>query len=73
MSRDEILEAALTLSIQERAEIAQALWQTLDLDDAAVPSELVDTIRRRRQELSSGSVQGVSRNAAIESIRKSVT
>ena len=46
-----VLDAALALSAQERAELAERLWESLPEEklDAAFAGELADEIRSRRE------------------------
>lgn len=56
MSSAQIREMALTLSPEERADLAQALWESLDSSFLPVSDEFLAELERRDQKISSGEV-----------------
>jgi putative addiction module component (TIGR02574 family) len=56
-----ILQAAMKLSAPERAELAEALWETVDATDAELLSAMDDAqraeIARRSAEIDAGTAQ----------------
>ena len=76
MTRDvaELIQAALTLSLEARAALAGSLLESLDAEvDPGVEESWRVEIRRRAAELESGLVAGIAWsevNARLESILK---
>jgi putative addiction module component (TIGR02574 family) len=60
MSTAPIKQLALTLSPEERADLAQALWESLDASFFPVSQEFLIELERRDEALSSGQVRGAS-------------
>jgi putative addiction module component (TIGR02574 family) len=56
MSTAQIKELALTLSPEERADLAQALWESLDGSFFPISEEFLAELARRDQQISSGEV-----------------
>jgi putative addiction module component (TIGR02574 family) len=56
MSTAQIKELALTLSAEERADLAQALWESLDASFFPISEEFLDELERRDKKISSGEV-----------------
>jgi putative addiction module component (TIGR02574 family) len=56
MSTAQIKELALSLPDQERADLAQALWESLDASFFPVSEEFLAELERRDQKISSGEV-----------------
>jgi len=61
----------MALPLAERVSLAQALWQSINLDlpDGNEPTAL-DVAIRRDQELSSGKVTGRSHDAVMKAARR---
>lgn len=70
----EITREVLSFSVADRIEIAQELWQSLhDLDsDKAADKDLLEEIRRRNAELSTGTVRGRTHQEVMESMRRAI-
>jgi putative addiction module component (TIGR02574 family) len=66
----------LALPIAERCRLAQRLWESLDDSEMSSPTtaeaELVAAVRRRDEELSSGSVQGLSHDEVLKAARDAI-
>lgn len=56
MSTAQIRELALTMSPEERADLAQALWESLDASYFPVSDEFLAELERRDQKITSGEV-----------------
>jgi putative addiction module component (TIGR02574 family) len=56
MSTAQIKELALTLSPEERADLAQALWESLDASYFPISEEFLTELERRDQKITSGEV-----------------
>ena len=54
MSTAQIKELALTLSPEESADLAQALWESLDASFFPISEEFLAELERRDQKISSG-------------------
>lgn len=74
MSVEQIASEALRLSPQERARLAESLWESLE-DPFAVPAELSDedalnlALERDRQ-IESGEVQPISHDVLMAKLRR---
>lgn len=56
MSKEQIQQLALTLSTEERADLAQALWESLDTSFFPISEEYLAELERRDQSASNGEV-----------------
>ena len=56
MSTAQIKELALSLSDEERADLAQALWESLDASFFPISDEFLAELERRDQKITSGEV-----------------
>ena len=56
MSTAQIKELALTVSPEERADLAHALWESLDSSFFPISEEFLAELERRDQKISSGEV-----------------
>jgi putative addiction module component (TIGR02574 family) len=75
MSRAEILKAALELPAEEREQLADDLWASLDGEtDGAVEQAWADEIERRLDEADAGAVKRTPwsevRNEALDAVRR---
>jgi putative addiction module component (TIGR02574 family) len=74
MSTQQLTKEALALPLSERIDLAQVLWESihsgagtaLDNDDA------LQLAIRRKAEVDSGAVQGVSHREAMEAARRAI-
>ena len=73
MSREQIIRAALELPLNERVDLAEQLWQSIEETlPAVVEREAIETARRRDAELDSGAVAGRTHDQVMESIRRAL-
>ena len=73
MSREQIIRAALELPLNERVDLAEQLWQSIEEGLPAVEErEAIETARRRDAELDSGAVGGRTHDQVMESIRRAL-
>jgi len=73
MSREQITRAALELPLNERVDLAEQLWQSIEEGLPAVEErEAIETARRRDAELDSGAVSGRTHDQVMESIRRAL-
>ena len=73
MSREQITRAALELPLNERVDLAEQLWQSIEEGLPAVEEgEAIETARRRDAELDSGVVGGRTHDQVMESIRRAL-
>ena len=73
MSREQITRAALELPLNERVDLAEQLWQSIEEGLPAVEErEAIETARRRDAELDSGAVNGRTHDQVMESIRRAL-
>jgi putative addiction module component (TIGR02574 family) len=69
MGSDEILPAALALSVKERAKLARELLESLhDADEGDVEAAWVDELDRRASEVEAGTAKLVDWEVAREEI-----
>ena len=72
----QLTQDALSLPLDDRIQLAQQLWASLQSsDDAFVEDqerEILDLADRRNAELETGSVEGVSHADALAKARKSL-
>jgi putative addiction module component (TIGR02574 family) len=67
---EEIAEKALALPEQERALLADRLWQSLENDATSeVEPEVVALIQRRYEELKAGKVKGIPAEQFVAELR----
>ncbi len=73
MSTKELTAEAMSLPLQERVSLAQALWESINasLPEKAEDAALSDAIRRDR-ELSSGAVAGRTHEEVMQAARGSL-
>jgi putative addiction module component (TIGR02574 family) len=73
MNAEQVTTEALSLPVQDRVNLAQALWQSLARPGPDVdPEDLLETALRRGRELDSGMVQGISREDAMRQAREAL-
>lgn len=75
MSREQLTVAALALPLDEQVELAQTLWENIHnhgMDTPAVDEALLAEVRRRDEELSSGSVQGYAHEEVMAAARQAI-
>ncbi len=73
MSKDEIIERAMELSLQERVLLAEQLWQSISPEvEADGTREVIETAKRRDLEMTSGRVEGLTHDAVMESARRAL-
>ena len=73
MSLQEVKTLALELTVQERAELADILLETLEYpSQEEIERRWADVIKRRVEELRSGKVKGIPGDVALEKLRKIV-
>ena len=71
MSSDDLLPAALALSVKERAKLARDLLESLhDADDGDVGAAWVEEIDRRAQQVEDGTAELVEWDVAREEIAR---
>lgn len=73
MSTDQITTAALALPLEERVQLAQALW--VSIDEGLVATNEADAVResiRRAEELDRGVVRGTTHEEAMRDLRRSL-
>ena len=73
MSTQQLAAEAMALPLSERVQLAQQLWQSIDigLDDTDERAAVRDAIRRD-QELSSGEVVGRSHEEVMQAARRAI-
>jgi putative addiction module component (TIGR02574 family) len=73
MSTQQLAAEAMALPLSERVQLAQELWQSIDigLDDTDERAAVRDAIRRD-QELSSGAVVGRSHEEVMQAARRAI-
>lgn len=59
MKTKKLIEEALSLPVEERAIIADALLRSLNMPDSTVDTKWAEVARRRLQELRSGKVKPI--------------
>ncbi len=72
----EVTDHALALAAEERVLLALRVWESLsDADRAAassIESEMIEEVRRRDDELSSGAVSGRSHEDVVAAARRAL-
>lgn len=73
MLTQQLAAEAMALPLSERVQLAQELWQSIDigLDDTDERAAVRDAIRRD-QELSSGAVVGRSHEEVMQAARRAI-
>lgn len=73
MSTKELTAAAMALPLAEKVSLAQALWQSIDagLPDADEHAALREAVRRDQQ-LSDGTVKGLSHEESMKAARRAI-
>jgi putative addiction module component (TIGR02574 family) len=73
MSTQQLAAEAMALPLSERVQLAQDLWQSIDigLNDTDERAAVRDAIRRD-QELSSGAVVGRSHEEVMQAARRAI-
>jgi putative addiction module component (TIGR02574 family) len=73
---NELTSRALSLPIEERVKLAQALWESLEEGGAAMDAEgeaeALALARKRDAELSAGEVQGAEHDEVMEKGRRAL-
>jgi putative addiction module component (TIGR02574 family) len=73
MTSRQLTTEAMALPLSERVSMAQTLWQSIDAGLADTPvDEAVREALRRDQELSAGSVIGLTHEEALQAARRSL-
>jgi len=73
MSRDEVMSAALDLSREDRAALAERLWASLDDEpDADIEALWIIEAERRLDEILAGRVTPIPREEALARIQKAL-
>ena len=73
MSRDEVLQAAMTLPLADRVTLAEALWASIDEGAPSSQREEQDAIAqayRRDAEMSAGRAIGRSHEQVMDAARR---
>ena len=73
MSNEEVLQAAMTLPLSDRVNLAQALWASIDEGLPSSDTEEQEALQqalRRDAELSSGQATGRSHEQVIHAARR---
>ena len=72
----ELTNQALSLSVADRVQLAQKLWESLPESDASVPpheeAQALELARRRDAELASGKVHGIPHDQVMQNARRSI-
>ncbi len=68
----ELTKEALSLSVDDRVQLAQELWASLQSPPSGSEADALDLADQRDAELEDGSVTGVSHKDAITQARKSL-
>jgi hypothetical protein len=73
MSTQEVTAEAMALPLSERVSLAQALWQSIDVDLAdANECDVVRESARRDLELSTGAVAGRTHEEVMQTARRAI-
>jgi putative addiction module component (TIGR02574 family) len=73
MSTQQLTSAAMSLPLSERVSLAQALWQSIDMDVANTDEDqAVAEAIRRDQELTSGAVVGRTHDDVMQAARQAI-
>jgi len=70
MSTAQIRDLALTLSPEERADLAEALWESLDSSFLPVSEEFLAELERRDQKMSNGDVVSSTHEEVMAKARR---
>ena len=73
MTTEQLIAKAMTLPLEERVSLAQALWESIDADlpDTDERTAVNEAIQRD-EELSSGKVTGRTHEEVMEAARRSL-
>ncbi len=66
----EIIHAAESLPVEERALVITSLLSSLNQPDAEIDKQWITVARHRLEELRTGQVVGISGEAVLEKLRK---
>lgn len=70
MKTNALMDAIISLPVEERARMAEALLQSLNPQDDAITAAWLSVANRRRIEVASGQVQTISGEQVFERIRQ---
>ncbi len=70
LSTAEIIHEAKSLPVEERALVITSLLCSLNQPDTEIDKQWITVARRRREELRSGQVAGVSSEAVLAKLRQ---
>ena len=73
MTTEQLFSDAMSLPLDERVSLAQALWESIDAElvDADERSAITEAVRRS-EDLSSGSVRGETHEEVMEAVRQAL-
>ena len=73
MTTEQLISDAMSLPLDERVSLAQALWESIDAElvDADERSAITEAVRRS-EDLSSGSVRGETHEEVMEAVRQAL-
>jgi len=73
MTTEQLISDAMSLPLDERVSLAQALWESIDAElvDADERSAITEAVRRS-EDLSSGSVRGETHEEVMEVVRQAL-
>ncbi len=70
MKTHALMDEIISLPVEERARMAEALLQSLNPQDDAITAAWLSVARRRRNEVASGHVQTIPAEQVFERIRQ---
>ena len=70
MKTNALMDEIISLPVEERARMAEALLQSLNPQDDAITAAWLSVANRRRNELASDQVQAISAEQVFERIRQ---
>jgi len=73
MTADQLISDAMSLPLDERVSLAQALWESIDAElvDADERSAITEALRRS-EDLSSGKVRGETHEEVMVAVRQAL-
>jgi len=73
MTTDQLISDAMSLPLDERVSLAQALWESIDAElvDADERSAITEALKRS-EDLSSGNVRGETHEEVMEAMRQAL-
>jgi putative addiction module component (TIGR02574 family) len=73
MTTEQLISDAMSLPLDERVSLAQALWESIDAElvDADEPSIITEALRRS-EDLSAGNVRGETQEEVMEALRQAL-